>query len=121
MASRIAHSFIYAAKGVAATWKSGINFKIQCALGVLACILGFVFAIEPGEWLAIIVCCGAVLGAECANTALESAVDLISPEFNPLAGRAKDCAAGAVLLLSIAALVVAAVIFFPRFLSLFFA
>jgi diacylglycerol kinase (ATP) len=46
-----------------------------------------------------------VLFAELVNTAIEVVVDLVSPEFHPLAQRAKDVAAGAVLLASVGALV----------------
>jgi diacylglycerol kinase (ATP) len=39
-----------------------------------------------------------VLLAEGMNTAVEMVVDLVSSEIHPLAGKAKDVAAGAVLL-----------------------
>jgi len=59
------------------------------------------------------------LGLECVNTALEAAIDLASPEFHPLAGHAKDCAAGGVLVASVVALIVAAIVFIPKFFALF--
>lgn len=46
-----------------------------------------------------------VLFAELVNTAIEVTVDLVSPDFHPLAQRAKDVAAGAVLLASVGAMV----------------
>ena len=46
-----------------------------------------------------------VLFAELVNTSIEVVVDLVSPEFHPLAQRAKDVAAGAVLLASVGAFV----------------
>jgi diacylglycerol kinase (ATP) len=46
-----------------------------------------------------------VLFAELMNTAIEVVVDLVSPDFHPLAQRAKDVAAGAVLLASVGAVV----------------
>lgn len=55
-----------------------------------------------------------VIVAELANTALETAVDLISPEFHRLAKEAKDAAAGAVLVAAAAAVVVGWVIFYPK-------
>ena len=45
------------------------------------------------------------------NTAVEALGDAVSPDEHPLVGRAKDAAAGAVLLAAIAALVVAAIVF----------
>ena len=45
--------------------------------------------------------CGVVLCAELVNTSIETIVDLVSPEFHPLAGRAKDIAAAAVWVLCV--------------------
>ena len=50
---------------------------------------------------------GVVGATECLNTAIESIVDLVSPEYSELARRAKDCAAAGVLVVSGMSLVVA--------------
>ena len=110
-------SFRHALEGVAATAR-GRNFRVQLAAGVAAVALGACFRISAGEWIAVALCIGLVLGGECANTALEAAVDLASPGRHPLAKRAKDAAAGAVLLFSLAAAVVGLIIFLPRLLAL---
>jgi diacylglycerol kinase len=60
-----------------------------------------------------------VLGAEMINTSLENIVDIISPEHHPLAGRAKDIAAGAVLLTAILAATVGLIVFVPKLFNLF--
>jgi diacylglycerol kinase (ATP) len=57
------------------------------------------------------VCCGVVISAELLNTAVETVVDLVSPEFHPLAGRAKDIAAAAVWILSVLVAVVGIIVF----------
>ena len=93
------------------------NFKSELGFGVAAIVLGILFGITPTEWAVIAVCIGCVLGGECLNTALEALVDLVSPDFNKLAKTAKDCAAGAVLLSSVASLFVAAFIFLPKMLT----
>ena len=111
-------SFVYAFEGILAS-AHGRNFKVQCAFALLAIVLGIGFGIDAGAWLAIFVCIGCVLGGECFNTALESIVDLASPEYHDLAKRAKDCAAGAVLVMSFASVAVAAVVFVPKFVGLF--
>ena len=94
--------------------------QLQSAIGfaIVAIALGFAFRIEPYEWLAIVICIGAVLGGECVNTAIEAVVDLASPEYHELAKRAKDCAAGGVLVCAIAAAVVEAIIILPKFFAL---
>lgn len=114
----LGRAFACAFGGIGHAFAEGRNFKIECAIGVLAIILGFVFSNSLAEWLAVIICIGLVLGAECANTALEALVDLVSPEYHDLARIAKDCAAGAVLILSIAALVVGIVLYAPPILAL---
>ncbi len=48
------------------------------------------------------------------NTAIEAAVDLASPEQHPLAGKAKDAAAGAVLVAAIGAAIIGACVFGPK-------
>ena len=114
----LAKAFGCAFKGIGHAFVEGRNFKIETAFGVAAIILGFVFAIDRASWLAVIICIGLVLGAECANTAIEAIVDHVSPEYNDFARIAKDCAAGAVLLFSIAALIVGIVLFAPPLLAL---
>jgi diacylglycerol kinase (ATP) len=59
-----------------------------------------------------------VLTAEGLNTALEFLTDLVSPEYQPLAEKAKDVAAGAVLVASLAAGVIGAIIFLPKLAAL---
>ena len=66
------------------------------------------------EWIAVSLSIGIVLGAEGFNTALESLADAVHPEQHPLVGRAKDAAAGAVLLAAIAAIVVGILVFLPK-------
>ena len=70
------------------------------------------------EWIALILTIALVLGMEAVNTAVESVVDLVSPEYHPLAKQAKDVAAGAVLLVAIGAACVALLLFGARLLAL---
>jgi diacylglycerol kinase (ATP) len=59
-----------------------------------------------------------VLVTELFNTALEFSIDLISPEFNLLAKKAKDVSAAAVLIAAIFSLVIGFIVFGPKILSL---
>ena len=110
-------SFACAWRGIV-TASQGRNFRIQCFIGALAFVLCWIFNVTGAEFLVVIIFTVAVLSAECANTALEALVDLVSPNYDELAGLAKDCSAGAVLLLSIGALFAACIIFIPKFLAL---
>jgi diacylglycerol kinase len=96
------------------------NFRIDIVFAIIATVLGFVLSISSAEWLIVVACFGLVLGGETLNTAIEALVDLVSPEYHVLAGVAKDCAAGAVLLFAIASFIIGCIIFIPKILSLFF-
>lgn len=115
----LSRAFSCAAQGIAFALRSQRNMKIHVGAGILAVALGFFFEIDAVAWLAVILCIGIVLATECLNTALESIVDLVSPHYSELARRAKDCAAGAVLLCALASLAVAAVVFLPRIANVF--
>ena len=96
------------------------NFSIDIVFAIITTVLGFICQISAVEWMVVIVCFGLVLGGETLNTALEAIVDMVSPEYHKLAGMAKDCAAGAVLLFAIASFVVGCIIFIPKLLALLF-
>jgi diacylglycerol kinase (ATP) len=74
---------------------------------------GIHFGITSTEWCIVILCFGIVLAAEGFNTAIERLVDLVSPDYHPIAGAVKDIAAGAVLLCAIASAIVGTIIFLP--------
>lgn len=106
-------SFRFALAGIAAAIRGERNFKVMLAAAVLAVIAGFVLRLDAFSWVAVILMIGLVLCAELMNTAIESVVDLASPDVHPLAKRAKDLAAGAVLVLS-ACVAVAGLVIYVR-------
>jgi diacylglycerol kinase len=71
------------------------------------------------EWTLILVCIGLVLAMELVNSAIERMADKISPKRDPDIGKIKDLSAGAVLISSIAAAIVALIILVPKFIQLF--
>jgi diacylglycerol kinase (ATP) len=98
----------FALAGIAAVARRERSFRTQIALGAGAILL---FAsVRPGAiwWALLALSIGLVLALECANAALEYALDRIHPEHHPEIGRAKDAAAGAVLIASLASASVAA-------------
>lgn len=106
-------AFRCAGCGVAYGFSTQRNLKIQLVLAAIAVGAGFALAIPRSDWIAIVLCIMAVMVAELINTALESVVDVVSPQWSALAGVAKDTAAGAVLLASLGSVVIAALIFIP--------
>ena len=90
------------------------NFKIHLIAALFAIAIAIYFQVSPIEFAIVILCIFSVFACELINTAVESVIDLVSPEWNELAKHAKDCAAGAVLLVSIMSVIIAAFIFIPR-------
>ncbi|WP_426489711.1 diacylglycerol kinase family protein [Hymenobacter sp. 102] len=109
-----AASFGYAFRGVGAALRTEIHLWFHAAATVVVVALGLCFGLARWEWAAVALAVGAVWCAELVNTAIEAVVNLVSPDYHPLAGRAKDVAAGAVLVMALAALVVGLLIFGPR-------
>lgn len=111
-------SFIYAFAGMKRLFRAEHNSRIHAVVALVAVVAGLCFRISAGEWLAIVVCIGAVLGFEAMNSAVEALADKISPEFSTHIKHAKDLAAAAVLFMAIAALAVGLIIFIPRIIAL---
>jgi diacylglycerol kinase len=111
---RRAASFGYAFQGVGAALRTEVHLQFHAAATVVVVGLGLYCGLARWEWAAVALAVGAVWCAELVNTAVEAVVNLVSPEYHPLAGRAKDVAAGAVLLMALAALAVGLLIFGPR-------
>ena len=104
-------SFKYAFKGILKAIREERNLKVQLFIALVVIYSGFYFQLSDTEWMVILLCMGMVIGLELINSAIESLVDLVSPEWNSLAGKAKDIAAGAVLFVSIISLVVGILVF----------
>ena len=107
---KLGRSFSYAAKGIGWAVRTQRNMRIHLTALVLVVIFGFVEGLRPTHWCLELLCCMTVISLELMNSALESACDAITREKNPLIGRAKDAAAGAVLVAAFGSVVVALVI-----------
>jgi diacylglycerol kinase len=105
----------HAFRGIISLIKNDNNFRIHLLAVVVVIIAGTLIQLTETEWLAVIITMGIVLALEAMNTAVETIIDLVSPEYHDLAKKAKDVAAGAVLLFVFAALGVAVVILWNHF------
>ena len=74
--------------------RSQRNAWIHAVATMLVCLSGFLFGLATAEWCWIVLAIVAVWTAEALNTALEFLTDVASPTFHPIAGKAKDVAAG---------------------------
>ncbi len=106
-------SFKYASHGIWQALKDGPNLQIHILFGIIAILLGLIFQITYFEWLIIILLIGLVISLELTNTAIEETVDYFTQNLHPGAKRAKDVAAGAVLIAAITALIIGLFIFLP--------
>lgn len=91
------------------------NAWLHAVATTMVCAASMVFQISRIEWCLIALSIVTVWTAEAFNTALECLTDLASPDHHPLAGKAKDVAAGAVLIAAIGAVVVGGIVFVPYF------
>ena len=112
-------SFTFAWKGIltCAGHEQNITFHLIAAIIVLAA--RFCFGISRTEWMVVMLCIGTVIAAELFNSAIERLVDMVSPEWEKIAGEVKDIAAGAVLITAIAAAIVGMIVFLPYVIALF--
>ncbi|MCC3380065.1 diacylglycerol kinase family protein [Paenibacillus farraposensis] len=111
-------TFRYAAEGVIYALRTQINMRIHVAAALLVIIAGLILRISRLDWLFVCVAMALVTVAELINTAVEAAVDLISPDIHPLAKAAKDTAAGAVLLAAVFAVIIGIFVFYRPLLTL---
>ena len=109
----IGHAFT----GFFTALKDETSLKIQLTLGLAAVFFGFYFNISSTEWMAVVICIAAVLSAETMNSAVENLADRITKEQDPYIKKAKDMGAGAVLVVATASIIIAFIIFIPKFIA----
>ncbi len=117
-AENLVKSFQYAFRGFMYTLRTQRNFRIHCSAAVIALAAAAALQISWLEAALLFSAVFAVLVCELMNTAIEKTIDMVTEDFHPLAMVAKNCAAAAVLLASIYAMAVGAVLFVPRLLAL---
>lgn len=111
-------TFRYAAEGVMYALRTQVNMRIHVAVALLVIVAGLTLHISRLDWLFVCVAIAIVIVSELFNTAVEAAVDLISPDIHPLAKAAKDTAAGAVLLAAVFAVIIGIFVFYRPMLTL---
>lgn len=116
---RVSDSFAWAWEGLVYSFWTQRNMRIHGAIALLVVIAALLLRLPPLEFLLVITAVFIVLVTEAINTAIESAIDLFSPQYHPAARNAKNAAAGAVLLSAVFSLIIAGFIFAPRLVVLF--
>lgn len=108
---KVLHSFGYAFQGLWRCMNYERNMRIHIVAAAFILIFSLFFSLTGVEYAILFVLIGLVMALELLNTALEAVGNAISKEKNPYVKIIKDTAAGAVLILAIAAVAVAAVFF----------
>ena len=111
----------HALDGIGIILKEEKNMRSHALLGLIPLLLAWIFESSTTEWIVIIFCIFLVIIMEFLNTIFENVVDLVTGyEYHPLAKKAKDIAAGAVLVTVLFTIVIAAIIFLPEFVELYY-
>lgn len=98
--------FRVAVNGIVFTFRTQRHMRFHLYVVLVVILLGIFVNLGLREMLVLLFTISLVLVAEMFNSAIEATVDLISPNYSPLAKFAKDIAAGAVLITTLIALVV---------------
>lgn len=110
------NAFRWSMKGLRAAWRHEASFRLEAMLAVVLIPLGLWLGEGGVEKLLLVLAPLLVLSAELLNSAIEAVVDKVSPDFNELAGRAKDMGSAAVFVLMINVVMTWALILGPRYL-----
>ena len=112
--------FKHAFDGLVLAFKTQPNYKIHFTLSIVALFLSWFLRISYFELLLVIFIIIIGIVMETINTAIEEATDAIDIKIREDLKIAKDTSAAAMLLYSIGALIIAIIIFVPKFINLFF-
>jgi diacylglycerol kinase (ATP) len=106
-------SFHYAFEGWWYVLRSQRNAWIHAVITVAVIALAWWLRLSRQDWAVLILIITAVWMAEFMNTALETIVNLVSPDFHPLAKIAKDVGSAAVLVGAVGAVLIGLLILGP--------
>lgn len=105
--------FKVALSGIYQAFKTETSLKVHFGSALTVCAGGFFFKLSNTDWCIIVIAILLVIAAELFNTAIEKLCDIIEPDHNYKIGLIKDISAGAVLVITIGAIVVGIIIFTP--------
>jgi diacylglycerol kinase len=112
-------SFKYAFKGFFKILNEEQNLRFQALAGLVVFILGVFFQISKIDWALLVISSSLVIVMEVVNSAVERVGDVLKPRLNGYVKEIKDIMAAAVMIASLAAIVVGAIVFYPYFIKLF--
>jgi diacylglycerol kinase (ATP) len=109
-------SFVFAWAGLKYMLRHQHNARVHLGIAVLVCVTGVIAGLDNSDWRWIAIAIGLVWLSETVNTAFEYLCDVVQPEFHSAVEKAKDIAAGAVLISVLTAIAIGCLVFWPRLL-----
>ncbi|MCA9247185.1 MAG: diacylglycerol kinase [Planctomycetales bacterium] len=110
--------FQVALRGVVLGVHGQSSFFVHFFMAAIVCVAAWILNVEPWQWCLLLVAISLVLTAEMFNSALEWLCRAITEEHDPRVGNALDIGSGAVLIASIGAALIGAIVFVPRLLAI---
>jgi undecaprenol kinase len=113
---KYSETFKFALEGIRVSIKNEKNIRFHLLISVFVIVFAIIFNLSQTEWIFILIAIAGMIVVEMINTAIERVVDLVTDQYHPLAGQAKDIAAGAVLIYAILSVIIGMIIFIPKIL-----
>ncbi len=111
-------SYRYAVRGIVFAFRYENNMIFHLAAGIAVIVVNSLLKVNKTEWLITLILIGVAGMTEVFNTAIEKLADRVSKEQDPLIGKVKDLASGAVLIICCFAVLCAVIIYLPYLLEL---
>jgi diacylglycerol kinase len=114
MSSRsLLEAFHFAFSGLRYALRTQRNMRIHLAVASAVVIVGLWLELPASQWAVLTLVSGFVLLSEMVNTVVEKLVDLVCPDYHPVAKTVKDVMAGTVLLAAMIAVIVGLLVLGP--------
>jgi diacylglycerol kinase (ATP) len=114
-------SFIFAFRGIGRAIKKERNVKIHLVAASLATLAGLLLKISVVEWIVLLLLIASIISAEIMNAAVEAVCDLLRFKLDLAYLETywiRNFAAGAVMVLALAAVIIGVIIFGPKLLAI---
>ncbi len=114
------NTFRNARKGMRLTFKSERNIRVHLLIAAFVLATAFCFHFSVTKFCILLLTISAVISAEMFNSAIEFSLDAIfHNRYSRMVGMAKDIAAGAVMIVSISAVLIGVLLFAPYIINMF--
>ena len=107
-------SFNFAIDGLIYVLRTQRNMRIHFLAAAAVLMLSLIVGVESTQFMLLVFAVSMVIASELVNSAIEAVIDVTTTSFDPMAKIAKDVAASAVLVSSLAALIIGYLIFYPK-------